>query len=37
VRFVRAIDYDLLGKSVHATDEVDVSMVRPRPRKYGTS
>ena len=37
VRFVRAIDYDLLGKNVHATDEVDVSMVRPRPRKYGTS
>jgi succinate dehydrogenase / fumarate reductase flavoprotein subunit len=37
VRFVRAIDYDLLSKNVHATDEVDVSMVRPRPRKYGTS
>ena len=37
VRFVRAVDYALHGKSVHATDEVDVSIVRPRPRKYGTS
>jgi len=34
VRFVREFDYALLGRPVHATDAVDVSLVRPRPRKY---
>jgi hypothetical protein len=37
VRFVRELDYDLLGTRVHATDAVDVSLVRPRTRKYETS
>jgi succinate dehydrogenase / fumarate reductase flavoprotein subunit len=37
VRFVRELDYDLLGQTVHATDAVDVSLVRPRPRKYETA
>jgi succinate dehydrogenase / fumarate reductase flavoprotein subunit len=37
VRFVRELDYDLLGQRVHVTDAVDVSLVRPRPRKYETA
>ncbi len=37
VRFVRDLDYDFLGERVHATDAVDVSLVRPRPRKYETA
>jgi succinate dehydrogenase / fumarate reductase flavoprotein subunit len=37
VRFVHELDYDLLGDRVHATDAVDVSLVRPRPRKYETA
>ena len=37
VRFVREIDYGLAGERVHATDAVDVSLVRPRPRKYETA
>jgi succinate dehydrogenase / fumarate reductase flavoprotein subunit len=37
VRFVRELDYDLLGARVHATDAVDVSLVRPRTRKYETA
>jgi succinate dehydrogenase / fumarate reductase, flavoprotein subunit len=37
VRFVRQLDYSLLGEPVHATDAVDVSLVRPRPRKYETA
>ncbi len=36
-RFVHHLDYDLLGGRVHATDAVDVSLVRPRPRKYETA
>jgi succinate dehydrogenase / fumarate reductase flavoprotein subunit len=34
VRYVRSFDYALLGQSTHVTDEVDVSLVRPRVRKY---
>jgi succinate dehydrogenase / fumarate reductase flavoprotein subunit len=34
VRFVRELEYALLGARVQATDAVDVSLVRPRPRKY---
>jgi succinate dehydrogenase / fumarate reductase flavoprotein subunit len=34
VRFVKGIDYAVCGKSLHATDSVDVSLVKPRPRKY---
>jgi succinate dehydrogenase / fumarate reductase flavoprotein subunit len=37
VRFVREFDYDLPGERVHVTDAVDVSLVRPRPRKYETA
>ncbi len=37
VRFVRELDYALLGETVHVTDAVDVSLVRPRPRKYETA
>jgi succinate dehydrogenase / fumarate reductase, flavoprotein subunit len=37
VRFVRELDYDLLGERVHVTDAVDVSLVKPRPRKYETA
>jgi succinate dehydrogenase / fumarate reductase flavoprotein subunit len=37
VRFAREFDYDLLGARVHVTDAVDVSLVRPRPRKYETA
>jgi succinate dehydrogenase / fumarate reductase flavoprotein subunit len=34
VRYVRELEYTLLGARVHVTDGVDVSLVRPRPRKY---
>jgi succinate dehydrogenase / fumarate reductase flavoprotein subunit len=37
VRFVRSLDYAVAGKSMHATDEVDVSLVKPRARKYETA
>jgi succinate dehydrogenase / fumarate reductase flavoprotein subunit len=37
VNYVRSLDYPLLGKTVHVTDEVDVSLVKPRPRKYETA
>ena len=37
VRFARQVDYSLLGASLHVTDAVDVSLVRPRPRKYETA
>jgi succinate dehydrogenase / fumarate reductase flavoprotein subunit len=34
VRFVRELDYECAGKSIHVTDAVDISLVKPRPRKY---
>ena len=37
VRYVRELDYSLLGKSVHVTDAVDISLVKPRARKYETA
>ncbi|HZU85286.1 MAG TPA: succinate dehydrogenase flavoprotein subunit [Polyangiaceae bacterium] len=37
VRFVREFDYATAGQRVHVTDAVDVSLVRPRPRKYETA
>lgn len=37
VDYVRALEYPLLGKSVRVTDEVDVSLVKPRPRRYETA
>ena len=37
VDYVRALDYQIAGERVHATDAVDISLVRPRPRKYETA
>ncbi|MBK8212331.1 MAG: succinate dehydrogenase flavoprotein subunit [Myxococcales bacterium] len=37
VEYVRAVDYNLLGKPLHVTDEVDISLVTPRARKYETA
>jgi succinate dehydrogenase / fumarate reductase flavoprotein subunit len=37
VRYVRELDYTLLGTRVHVTDAVDTTLVRPRPRKYETA
>jgi succinate dehydrogenase / fumarate reductase flavoprotein subunit len=37
VRYVRDFDYALLGNTVHVTDEVDISLVKPRARKYETA
>jgi len=37
VRFVREMDYELLGRRIHVSDAVDVSLVRPRARKYETA
>jgi succinate dehydrogenase / fumarate reductase flavoprotein subunit len=37
VNYVRSLEYPLLGKTVHVTDAVDVSLVKPRPRKYETA
>jgi succinate dehydrogenase / fumarate reductase flavoprotein subunit len=34
VHYVRELDYNLAGKPIHITDEVDISLVKPRPRKY---
>jgi hypothetical protein len=37
VRFGRSVDYSLLGQRVEVKDEVDTTLVRPRPRKYETA
>jgi len=37
VKYVRELEYDLLGTRVKATDAVDISLVRPRARKYDTA
>jgi succinate dehydrogenase / fumarate reductase flavoprotein subunit len=34
VEYVKSFDYVCAGKTVHVTDEVDVSLVKPRERKY---
>lgn len=34
VEFIRSFDYACAGQTVHVTDEVDVSLVKPRERKY---
>ncbi len=34
VTYVRELDYNLAGRSVHVTDSVDISLVTPRARKY---
>jgi succinate dehydrogenase / fumarate reductase flavoprotein subunit len=37
VNYVRAVSYNLNGQPVNVTDAVDVSLVKPRPRKYETA
>ncbi len=37
VSFVRSLDYVVCGKSLQATDAVDISLVKPRARKYDTA
>ncbi len=37
IKYVRDFDYSMLGEPIHVTDEVDVSLVKPRPRKYETA
>jgi len=37
VNYVRSLEYPLLGKTIRATDEVDISLVKPRVRKYETA
>jgi succinate dehydrogenase / fumarate reductase flavoprotein subunit len=37
VRYVRALDVPLLGKTTKVTDDVDTSLVKPRPRRYDTA
>jgi succinate dehydrogenase / fumarate reductase, flavoprotein subunit len=37
VKYVREFDYNVAGQSLHATDAVDVSLVKPRARKYETA
>jgi succinate dehydrogenase / fumarate reductase flavoprotein subunit len=37
VKYVRGLEYPLLGKTVRVTDDVDISLVKPRPRKYETA
>ncbi|HKQ67897.1 MAG TPA: succinate dehydrogenase flavoprotein subunit, partial [Polyangiaceae bacterium] len=34
VEYIKSFDYTCAGKSVHVTDEVDISLVTPRERKY---
>jgi succinate dehydrogenase / fumarate reductase flavoprotein subunit len=34
VEFIQEFDYECAGTKVHATDQVDVSLVAPRERKY---
>jgi succinate dehydrogenase / fumarate reductase, flavoprotein subunit len=34
VKYVRELDYPLLGNTIHCTDEVDLGLVKPRARKY---
>jgi len=36
-KFVREFDYECAGTSIHVTDAVDTSLVKPRPRKYDTA
>jgi succinate dehydrogenase / fumarate reductase, flavoprotein subunit len=37
VQFKREFDYNVAGKSLHATDQIDYSLVEPRARKYETA
>jgi len=37
IAYVRGLDYTLAGQSVHVTDQIDISLVKPRPRRYETA
>jgi succinate dehydrogenase / fumarate reductase flavoprotein subunit len=37
VKYVRSLDYSIAGKPIHVTDAVDISLVKPRARKYETA
>ncbi len=37
INYVRALDYSINGKAIHSTDQVDISLVKPRARKYETA
>jgi succinate dehydrogenase / fumarate reductase flavoprotein subunit len=37
IKYVREFDYSVSGQAMHATDAVDISLVRPRARKYETA
>ena len=37
IKYVREFDYAVAGQAMHATDAVDISLVRPRARKYETA
>jgi succinate dehydrogenase / fumarate reductase flavoprotein subunit len=37
VAYVRSLDYAINGKRLHATGEVDITLVKPRVRKYETA
>ncbi len=37
VKYVRELDYTLAGERINAKDTVDISLVKPRPRKYETA
>jgi len=36
-KFIRQFDYECAGQTVHVTDAVDTSLVKPRARKYDTA
>jgi len=37
INYVRELDYSLAGQKIHVTDAIDISLVKPRPRKYETA
>ena len=37
IEYVRGFDYSINGKSLRATDHVDITLVKPRVRKYETA
>ena len=37
IAYVRELDYSIGGQRIHATDAIDISLVKPRARKYETA
>ena len=37
IEYVSSLDYSINGKAMHATNQVDTSLVKPRARKYETA